>query len=153
MIYPMDISVDDPNTDLPQDVIDDYNEAASILQLSPKGAGALLRLAIQKLCDELEPGDGDLNEKIGKLVGRGLDSKIQQALDIVRVIGNEAVHPGQIDIDESPETVTQLFKLVNLIAQRMLTEPKEVQEIYNQLPPAKLAGIADRDKKQSPAIE
>lgn len=80
-------------------------------------------------------------------MGQGLDSKIQRALDVVRVIGNEAVHPGQIDLNDSPQVVHQLFKLVNMIAQRMITEPREVNEMYDLLPDGKKDGIEARDKK------
>lgn len=147
MVYPKDIPVDTPNNDLPGPVKADYLEAAGILQDSPRGAGALLRLAIQKLVDSLVDGNDDLNKKIGTLVGQGLDSKIQRALDVVRVIGNEAVHPGQIDLNDSPQVVHQLFKLVNMIAQRMITEPREVNEMYDLLPDGKKDGIEARDKK------
>jgi hypothetical protein len=149
MIYPRDISIDPPNDDLPEEVIQDYKEAALILQDSPRGAAALLRLAIQKLCDELVEGKDDLNHKIGTLVEGGLDSKIQKALDIVRVIGSEGVHPGQIDLKDSPEIANQLFRLVNLIGQRMITEPAEVDAMYETLPPEKRQGIEDRDTKNS----
>lgn len=149
MIYPREIEVESPNEDLPEEVKADYSEAALILKDSPRGAGALLRLAIQKLCDSLVEGNDDLNMKIGSLVANGLDKKIQQALDSVRVIGNEAVHPGQIDLNDSPEIVYQLFRLINLIGRRMITEPKEVEDIYSLLPPSKIAGIEVRDKPKN----
>ena len=146
MIFPKNISVDDPNDDLPEAVKKDYLEAALILQDSPRGSAALLRLAMQKLCNSLIEGKGDLNTKIGTLVINGLDSKVQKALDAVRVIGNEAVHPGQIDLNDSPQIASQLFKLVNLIGQRMITEPAEVDAIYDALPQDKKDGIDARDK-------
>ncbi|HEY4963491.1 MAG TPA: DUF4145 domain-containing protein [Candidatus Saccharimonadales bacterium] len=146
MIYPRANSVDSPNDDLPQDVIADYEEAAAILQDSPRGSAALLRLAIQKLVDSLVKGKGDLNAKIGTLVKRGLDAKIQQALDVVRVIGNESVHPGQIDLNDSPDIARRLFILVNLIGQRMITEPAEVKTLFDSLPEDKKKAIEDRDK-------
>jgi len=146
LVRPRAILADEPNNDLPTEVIDDYREAAKILQDSPRGAAALLRLAIQKLCDSLVDGAGDLNTKIGTLVQGGLDVRVQQALDAVRVVGNEAVHPGQVDLNDTPQMAHQLFKLVNLIGRRMITEPAEVEAIYQALPPEKRAGIEARDK-------
>ena len=47
----------EPDDNLSKDIQRDYDEAASILQKSPRAAAALLRLCIQKLCKELgEPG-------------------------------------------------------------------------------------------------
>ena len=91
LIYPQSGDAPLANPDLPEDIRRDYYEASSILDRSPRGAAALLRLAIQKLCKELEPNGKDLHDAIKKLVAKGLDVHIQQALDVVRVIGNEAV--------------------------------------------------------------
>ncbi|MDQ3929614.1 MAG: DUF4145 domain-containing protein [Chloroflexota bacterium] len=145
VIYPDISTAPPPNPDLPQDIQDDYNEARSILNRSPRGAAALLRLCIQKLCKELgEPGN-DINMDIGNLVKKGLPMMIQQALDTVRVIGNESVHPGQMALKDDKDTANRLFALVNLIAHRMITEPKEVSTLFGTLPSAKLQGIQRRD--------
>jgi hypothetical protein len=148
MVSPADGSIaPPPNDDLSDDIKRDYNEARGIVSRSPRGAAALLRLAIQKLCRELgEPGK-NINEDIAALVRRGLPVKLQQALDGVRVIGNEAVHPGEIDISDDLPTATMLFGLVNFIAEKMLTEPKAVEALYGKLPAEKLAQIAKRDGK------
>lgn len=148
MIFPNTGQVDQPNEDLPESVRKDYQEAADIVSRSPRGAAALLRLAIQKLCDELVEDEGDLNIKIGKLVKRGLNKKIQQALDIVRVVGNNAVHPGQIDLDDRPEIAHQLFVLVNMIAQQMITEPAEVDVMFESLPARAKESVQNRDSKK-----
>lgn len=148
MVYPIfETQIEDPNEDLPEEVKADYIEAASIVASSPRGAAALLRLAIQKLCDELVSESGDLSFKIGMLVESGLNKKIQQALDIVRVVGNNAVHPGQIDLNDKPEVAKQLFLLVNMIAQQMITEPAEVDAMFESLPEAAKEAVKNRDKK------
>jgi len=130
---------------LPDDIRADYEEARAIVSLSPRGAAALLRLAIQKLCIHLgEPGE-NLNTDIANLVKRGLPGKVQKALDIVRVIGNEAVHPGQIDLKDDKQTANELFHLLNLIAEVMITQPKHVDELYESLPESKREAIRGRD--------
>jgi len=135
-----------PNVDLPDDCFGDYLEAREIMQRSPRAAAALLRLVIQKLCRHFgEPGR-DVNQDIAALVRQGLPVTMQQALDSVRVIGNEAVHPGELDVRDNPEVVSVLFTIVNLIVEKMLTEPRKIAELYQALPPRKLDGIAQRDK-------
>ena len=145
MIFPTESTAERPSPDLPEEVHHDFEEARSIANRSPRGAAALLRLSIQKLCRHLgEPGQ-NINADIASLVAKGLPLRVQQALDSVRVIGNEAVHPGSIDLKDDLDTVNRLFKLVNFIAQKMITEPREIDELYYSLPADKLVGIAKRD--------
>ena len=135
-----------PNPEMPESVLKLYLEASSISSKSPRGAAALLRLSIQVLCQELGESGNNINNDIGSLVKKGLPSIVQQSLDIVRVTGNDAVHPGQIDTD-NPETVGQLFDLINIIVEYMIALPKKVSGIYSTLPSEKVKGINDRDNK------
>lgn len=146
LAYPPVREGDEPNADLPGNVLADYEEARSIVSLSPRGAAALLRLCIQKLCKYLgEPGT-NLNDDIASLVRNGLDVRVQQALDIVRVIGNESVHPGTLDLKDDAGTATELFRLVNLIAESMISQPKRINAMYERLPEPKRKAIEARDK-------
>lgn len=145
--------VPEPNEDLPADIRRDYVEAGEVVLASPRSAAALLRLAIQKLCSRLLERDGAINEMIGDLVRRGLSPMVQRALDVVRVIGNEAVHPGELDLRDDQETAMQLFGLVNLIAEAMITQPKHVMALYGSLPAEKVAGIEQRDAKAKKASD
>jgi len=148
MAYPEQIAAASANKDTPPDIARDYDEARAIVQKSPRGAAALLRLAIQKLCAHLgEPGK-NINDDIASLVSKGLDPRIQRALDVLRVVGNEAVHPGTIDLNDDPDTAENLFKLFNLIVEKMISEPKLVDEVYSNLPAAKLAAIEQRDREK-----
>lgn len=137
-----------PNPDLPEQVKKDYLEAATIARLSPRGAAALLRLAVQRLCQDLSE-ERELNDAIGDLVANGLHPIVQEALDSVRLIGNEAVHPGQMGLEDDHETVARLFMLLNVIAEQMITRPKEVREVYMGLPEEKRNQIDKRDGKVS----
>jgi len=146
MYYPDIGNAPFPNIEMPESVNKLYIEAASIQSKSPRGAAALLRLGIQKLCKELGEKGNNINEDISKLVRKGLPEIVQESLDIVRVTGNEAVHPGQIDTDD-PDVVVKLFELVNVIVEYMIALPKKVSGIYSTLPMNKLDHINKRDKK------
>ena len=147
LVYPVRGEAPPANTDLSEDIRRDYDEASSILDFSPRGAAALIRLAIQKPCKELGQTGHNINSDIGALVAAGLDARIQKALDVVRVVGNNAVHPGQIDLRDDRATAETLFHLINLIAEKTITEPKHVDEVYAKLPQEALRAIHERDTR------
>jgi predicted RNA-binding Zn-ribbon protein involved in translation (DUF1610 family) len=145
-IYP-DIVVEEANPDMPESVKQLYNEAGLIYNKSPRAACALLRLAVDRLCNELGETDRDINKNIGTLVEKGLPKSVQQALDVVRVVGNKAVHPGQIEFDvDDKGTATMLMHLLNIIVERMISEPKEIDSLYQGLPESVKQSIEKRDK-------
>ena len=71
----------------------------------------------------------------------GLNPLGANSLDIVRVIGNEAVHPGKLDLKDDRDTATQLLELVNSIADQMISHPKSVKAMYEKLPESKRVAI------------
>lgn len=146
LVYPnMKIDIR-PNRDLPDNVKKLFEEAREIVNQSPKGAAALLRLCIQYLCKELGESGKNIDKDIASLVSKGLNPLVQKALDIVRVIGNESVHPGEIDLNDNKETAIKLFSLINLVCEQMISHPKQVNELYNNLPEGKLNGIDQRNR-------
>ena|SRR5713226_676850 len=147
LLYPAERQGALPSPDLPEDVLHDYEEARSIVNLSPRGAAALLRLCVQKLCVALGKKGKSVDDDIASLVADGLNPLVQKSLDIVRVIGNESVHPGVMDLKDDRDTAVTLFGLVNLIADQMITHPKTINAMYDSLPAGKKAAIATRDKK------
>jgi hypothetical protein len=147
-VFPATMEGPPPNPDLPDAVRLDYEEAGRILNLSPRGSAALLRLAIQKLCAALDEKGKNIDDDIASLVKKGLSPLVQKALDAVRVIGNEAVHPGSLDLKDDRDTATRLFNLVNLIAEQMISNPKHVEEMYRKLPEGKRKAIEKRDGKE-----
>lgn len=136
-----------PNSDLRDDIVQDFEEAREVVNSSPRGAAALLRLGIQKLCQHLGEKGRNIDDDIGSLVRKGLNPLVQQSLDIVRVIGNEAVHPGVLDLKDDRETALRLFDLLNAIAEQMISHPKAVNAMYAKLPEDKRKAIEARDKK------
>ena len=84
---------------------------------------------------------------MARLVQKGLPAELQQALDIVRVTGNHAVHPGLMDLNDDREMVGGLFALVNTVAEEMISRPKAIREMYAKLPQQDRDKIAKRDQR------
>ena len=145
MIYPKKIIVEQPNKDLAEDIQQDYIEAANVLGDSPRSAAAILRLALQKLCKQLGEKGENINDDIRALVKKGLNPAIQKSLDALRITGNNAVHPGELDLTEDTERVIKLFGLINFIAEKMITEPKEIDSFYDDLPEDARKAVEKRD--------
>jgi len=99
------------------------------------------------LCKDLGEKGKNINDDISNLAKKGLPIKIQKSLDIVRVIGNNAVHPGLIDIKDDQETANKLFHLINLIVDVMVSQPKEIDKIYDNLPEKDKEAINKRNNK------
>ncbi len=146
LIHPDSSTAPLPNADIPSEILEDYDEARTIISRSPRGAAALFRLCIQKLCKHLGESGKNINDDIASLVQKGLSPLIQKSLDAVRVIGNEAVHPGTMDLRDNAGIAVQLANLINITADAMITQPKAIQSLYDQLPESKRNEITRRDR-------
>ena len=145
-IYP-DIVPAEPNSDMPESVKQLYKEAGLIASKSPRAACALLRLAVERLCMELGVNEKNIDANIAELVKKGLSVEVQRALDVLRVVGNKAVHPGQIAFNvDDKVTADALMELINIITDRMISEPKKIEAMYSALPQSALDAIQRRDK-------
>lgn len=145
-IYP-DIVPAEPNPDMPESVMQLYKEAGLIASKSPRAACALLRLAVERLCVELGMKEKNIDANIAELVKKGLSVEVQRALDVLRVVGNKAVHPGQIAFNvDDKATADALMELLNIITDRMISEPKKIEAMYSALPQSTLDAIQRRDK-------
>jgi hypothetical protein len=78
MIHPRQMTAPLPHPVMPDDVKREYQEAATIIGASPRGAGALLRLALERLMPHLGETGSDLNADIASLVKKGLDPKFNR---------------------------------------------------------------------------
>lgn len=148
LVWPLSGSAPAPNEKMPKNVLADYVEADLIAAHSPRGAAALLRLAIENLCSVVLGKEvKDLNKAIGKMAKNGLSQKVVDALDVVRVTGNKAIHAGEINTEDKPKTVNSLFKLVNIIVARTIQEDAEIGDLFEDIPDSKKAQIKERDGK------
>lgn len=135
MIYPYNTNLPLPNGDMPVDVKFDYEEARNIATISPRGTAKLLRLAIQKLCKHLGESGDNISSDIANQVKKGLPIKLQQALDSVRVIGNNAVHSGIIDLNDNFEITNKLFNFINIICDNQISQPRQIYLFLMKLYP------------------
>ena len=148
MLYPDFCSAPLPAEDMPEDVKKDYEEAARIFIKSPRGAAALLRLGLQKLCIHLGEEGKNINTDIRSLVEKGVFSgQVVKVADTLRITGNNAVHPGQIVDEDFDKVAAQMFDLINFIVKKAITEPKELDELYQLMPENARNAAEAQDKK------
>jgi hypothetical protein len=135
-----------PQSDMPALVLELYEEARAVLAVSPRAAAALLRVALERLTGHLGHADKKLNDAIGALVAEGrLAPDLQQAMDALRITGNDASHPGEVRLDDEAGGVTALFEIVNVLVERLVSIPARISKIYDALPEAKRDQVARRD--------
>lgn len=153
MLVPTAAPVASAHAEMPEDCLGEYEEARSIVALSPRAASALMRLALQKLMTVLGEKGKNINDDIKSLVGKGLPVLVQQALDFCRVVGNNAVHPGEIELNDTPEIAHNLFAMMNFIVEDRIARPKQIHAMYLNLPDATRNAIAARDTPKTKILE
>lgn len=126
-----------PEQDMPENVTADYMEAATIFSKSPRGAAALLRLALQKLCKHLGQSGDNINDDIRAMAASNtLPPLVVKVADTVRITGNNAVHPGEMSDDDFDHVASKMFELLNFIVKKGITEPRELESLYSMTPEA-----------------
>jgi len=149
LVHPRRSAGPPPQEGMPPDVLSLFEEAVSIADLSPRSASALLRTALEVLTTKHLGQEGvSLNDGIGNLVRDGsLDESLQQAMDYLRLTGNGAVHPREVQLDDQAQSVEALFELLNLVVERLVYRPQRIAHLYAQLPESKRQQVEKRDSK------
>ena len=151
MVYPRH-KLREPSADMPPSARALYIEAAKIVSDSPRGAAALLRMCTEDVAKALTPKLGrnkTLNQRIGYLVKEhNLPDRVQQALDVLRIAGDNAVHSPTINLGDDTETATALFDLVDVIVAETLSPQEATNRFYANLPESKLDQIRERDARE-----
>jgi hypothetical protein len=129
-----------------------YQEASEIVDASPRGAAALLRVALELLTHELG-GDVSkkINDNIAYLVGMGLSLEVVKAFDVLRVTGNNAAHTaGTLLMDDDRETAAALFQIINFIVEQTIAHKRRLEEMHDRLPEGIKEQIERRNQKALP---
>jgi len=146
LIYPYLLSAPYGHEAMPKECLADFDEAREICERSPRGAAALLRLCLQKLLVHLGGTGEHIDTDIKTLVAAGLDAHVQQALDVIRVTGNNAVHPLEMNLEDDQDSVLVLFEMINFIVEERISRPLKTQDRFANLPEKARLAIEKRDK-------
>lgn len=149
-IWPITGAAPAPHPDMPNSVREGYDEARSIMDRSPRAAAALLRLAVENLCDDQGAKGKRLFDKIGDL---DLPDDVRDSLDTVRVIAGDGLHTGQIRHEDDRGTVSQLFELVNFIVHERISRPERLKKLRKGFSKGALDAIEKRDIQGPSSVE
>jgi hypothetical protein len=86
LVFP--INVDKMSAPLAEE---DFEEAAAILDKSPRGAAALMRVCVQKFLPLLNDNGMDRTDYNTALMRKGLEVEIQQAMELLQVLRSDPV--------------------------------------------------------------
>lgn len=148
MIWPPSTAGAPPHESLPETLRGLYEEARAVAVFSPRAAAALLRLLTETLVRHFADSKASLNDNIGTLVGEGKLGPLEQKMaDYLRITGNGAVHPGQVDDadGEAGPRAELMFTFINLLVERFIALPERTAEAYAQLPEGARAAVDRRD--------
>lgn len=152
MIYPVSSCIENPRELMPDDVKEIYNEAREVYRVSPRSSAALLRLALEILLPQLGAKKSNINNMIAQLVSeKKAFLQVQKAMDVLRVIGNDALHPGIINIEkeDSKPISLALFKMLNYIIVETKESEEMVDGMYSVLPESLREKINERSVKSN----
>lgn len=148
MVWPHVSVAPEASADFPDGLRADYEEARQIHNCSPRASAAILRLCLQKLCVHLGASGDNINNDIQHLYDEfGLGRRVRDSMDILRVVGNNAVHPGEINLDDNREISIGLFRIINFVIDKAISEPAHVDSIFAQLPENAREAIERREAR------
>lgn len=131
-IYPLSLARQFPDY-IPESIRQDYEEAYSILSLSPKASATLSRRCLQGMIrDFWEISEGNLFKEITALKDK-IPASQYQAIDALRQLGNIGAHMEKdtnLIIDIEPQEAQYLLKLIELLLQQWYVERHEQEKLY-----------------------
>lgn len=138
LIYPKISSIlIEPNTDMSDEEKNLFNQAKNIFDQSPKSAGSLLRTVLESI---LKRSFNMNNKKINLWqilnkhnVKEKLGELILSICNTCRLIGNSAAHSEKLNYQsEDKDKVELFFKLINMIANKLITQPLKEKELLDK---------------------
>ena len=109
----------------PDLVEEDLEEAAAVLNKSPRGATALMRVCIQKLVPLLQKDGKYLNDYISSLVSKALEVEIQQSMEVLQVLRNDPGQPSNLETKENKEMALRFVDSLKAILERRMLQNRD----------------------------
>ncbi len=151
LIYPTSTAKQFPDY-VPKAIRDDYEEAYSILNLSPKASATLSRRCLQGMIrDFWKISKNTLYEEISELKDKIAPSQ-WEAMDAIRSIGNIGAHMEKdvnTIVDIEPNEAEQLIKLIELLIDKWYIARHDEEELCESIVSIKDEKIKDKSKKES----
>ena len=72
---------------------------------------------------------------------------VVKVADTVRITGNNAVHPGTMKDEDFDFVASKMFDLINFIVKKGISEPKELNALYELTPEGPRKSAEDKDAK------
>jgi hypothetical protein len=133
LIWPRRAGDPEPKLHASPDIQRNDEDGSQTLEASPRGAAALLRLVIEKVCKELGESGESPKDDLASFVQEDVDARVQKVLEAMRIIESNAVRPAEIGVGDNRATAETLSGLVNLICEKMTIEPRHLQAMYTKL--------------------
>jgi hypothetical protein len=117
-----------------------FNEAYSVLNLSPKASAALSRRLLQSiLWDEYNLKRRNLETEIAEFIQiNGIPAEISESVDVVRNVGNFAAHPSKYQntgeiVDVEPGEAEWLLEVLDALLDFRFVQPAKVLQRKTRL--------------------
>jgi hypothetical protein len=147
IIFPRYSYTPNPCEVMPLDILHYYAQARDVAAYSSIGALALLRITIEKVLEKTGANKGDINDNIQFLVDNGqISTKTQKALDVIRLIGNKAIH-AEDGITYNIDIIYETFEVINIIVNDLIVDQQKINKVIQKMPEKDQTKIASRDKK------
>lgn len=124
---------------VPKAIREDYEEACSILELSPKAAATLARRALEGMildCWQIPAkSKGNLKKEIDELQGK-VPANQWKAIDALRKLGNIGAHmenDANVIVDIDPGEAEKLLMLIENLVEQWYVAQHEEEELYNNI--------------------
>lgn len=133
---------------VPEAIRSDYEEAVSIVDLSPKASATLARRCLQGMIHDFwDIKEKNLNAEITSLKGKVSPTQ-WKAIDGLRKIGNIGAHMEkdvELIIDVDPGEAKKLLKLIELLIEKWYIARNDEEQLLDEI--SKLADEKEAERK------